>query len=420
MEEIDLTFTPDDPMPPSIEEDDDDSRDTLIREKLLDNYSLPIPENESFHFDIPSFLVLLQNHQMEKSPDLLSHRGFENFQPSAECPMKIHGKNIPTLDVPHSYRRILSSKSSFPQLQLGIIGHWRNVPRPSHGDISCSGSGTRGVEQMLLDDHHIDDDDEGVELTEPCVKPSNAIRSNILNPLPDPIERPMIIPSADDEPWATWESVTTSKERPDVARFKESYQWDSRIEEDDHHINDDDEGVELTQPGVKPSNAIRKNTGSTCVVEKMLLDDHHVDDDDEGVELTEPGVNPSNAIRSNIELLNAGSTRAIRLDEVSGSTSNVKRSGAANGSAGGNKAAMEKKGSMELVSRGKWANWVKQASRLRSINWGCFLCYGNRNGIVTEIVTKPLRLDFVAYPLQMVLCNGFATDSYSSISPFVL
>nr|GEV15949.1 hypothetical protein [Tanacetum cinerariifolium] len=35
----------------------------------------------------------------EKSPDLLSYWGFENFQPSAECPMKIHGKNIPTLDV---------------------------------------------------------------------------------------------------------------------------------------------------------------------------------------------------------------------------------------------------------------------------------------------------------------------------------
>nr|GFC64864.1 hypothetical protein [Tanacetum cinerariifolium] len=49
MEEIDLTFTPDDPMLPSIEEYDDDSRDILIREKLLDNYSLPIPENESFH-----------------------------------------------------------------------------------------------------------------------------------------------------------------------------------------------------------------------------------------------------------------------------------------------------------------------------------------------------------------------------------
>nr|GEX49672.1 hypothetical protein [Tanacetum cinerariifolium] len=31
MEEIDLTFTPDDPMPSSIEEDNDDSRDILIR-----------------------------------------------------------------------------------------------------------------------------------------------------------------------------------------------------------------------------------------------------------------------------------------------------------------------------------------------------------------------------------------------------
>nr|GFC01021.1 hypothetical protein [Tanacetum cinerariifolium] len=129
MEEIDLTFTPDDPMPPSIEEDDDDSRDILIREELLENYS------KSFHFDIPLsfrppakptdgntgilnikmmgdvfdqkvlipvFTITLVSNQ-EKSPDLLSHRGFEIFQPSAECPMKIHGKNIPTLDVPRFY-----------------------------------------------------------------------------------------------------------------------------------------------------------------------------------------------------------------------------------------------------------------------------------------------------------------------------
>nr|GEZ30054.1 hypothetical protein [Tanacetum cinerariifolium] len=205
MEEIDLTFTPDDPMPPSIKEDDDDSRDILIHEELLDNYSLLIPENEYFHFDvplssrppakppddntgilnikmmgdvsdqkfpIPELMIILEDdddsrdtlirkelfdnyslsipenesfhfdiplssrhsakppdgntrilnakmmgdvsdHQVpipeltitlvsnqEKSPDLLSHRGLENFQPSAECPMKIHGKNIPTLDVP--------------------------------------------------------------------------------------------------------------------------------------------------------------------------------------------------------------------------------------------------------------------------------------------------------------------------------
>nr|GFC69017.1 hypothetical protein [Tanacetum cinerariifolium] len=107
-------------------------KDILIREELLDNYSLPLPENESFHFDIllsycppakptdgnteilnikmmgdvsdqkvptPGLTITLVSNQ-EKSPDLLSHRGFENFQPSAECPMKIHGKNIPTLDVP--------------------------------------------------------------------------------------------------------------------------------------------------------------------------------------------------------------------------------------------------------------------------------------------------------------------------------
>nr|GFB60652.1 hypothetical protein [Tanacetum cinerariifolium] len=40
-------------------------------------------------------VVLLQNHQMEKSPGLLSHLGLEAFQPSAECPMIINGKNIP-------------------------------------------------------------------------------------------------------------------------------------------------------------------------------------------------------------------------------------------------------------------------------------------------------------------------------------
>nr|GEV69380.1 hypothetical protein [Tanacetum cinerariifolium] len=43
MEEIDLTFTSDDPMPSGIEEDDYDSqRDILICEELLDNYSLSL------------------------------------------------------------------------------------------------------------------------------------------------------------------------------------------------------------------------------------------------------------------------------------------------------------------------------------------------------------------------------------------
>nr|GFB37863.1 hypothetical protein [Tanacetum cinerariifolium] len=56
MEEIDLSFNPDDPMPSSIEEDDDydSERDILILEELLDNYSLSLPTTESYHFDIPS------------------------------------------------------------------------------------------------------------------------------------------------------------------------------------------------------------------------------------------------------------------------------------------------------------------------------------------------------------------------------
>nr|GEW10312.1 hypothetical protein [Tanacetum cinerariifolium] len=54
LEEIDLTFTLDDPMPPGIEEDDYDSKDILILEELPRNYSLSLPVNELFHFDIPS------------------------------------------------------------------------------------------------------------------------------------------------------------------------------------------------------------------------------------------------------------------------------------------------------------------------------------------------------------------------------
>nr|GEU75653.1 hypothetical protein [Tanacetum cinerariifolium] len=104
MEEIDLSFNPDDPMLPSIEDDDNNSeRDILIREELLDNYSLSLPVIESYHFEFLRSPVLLQNHQMEKSPDLLPHQSPKNFQLSAKCPMTIHGKNIPILDVPLFY-----------------------------------------------------------------------------------------------------------------------------------------------------------------------------------------------------------------------------------------------------------------------------------------------------------------------------
>nr|GEU85815.1 hypothetical protein [Tanacetum cinerariifolium] len=91
MEEIDLSFTPNDPMPSGIEDDDYDSeRDILILEELLSNDSLSLLKMSHFILIFLHPLVLLQNHRM----------------PSAECPMMIYGKNTPILDVPcfHFYR----------------------------------------------------------------------------------------------------------------------------------------------------------------------------------------------------------------------------------------------------------------------------------------------------------------------------
>nr|GEZ74022.1 hypothetical protein [Tanacetum cinerariifolium] len=65
VEEIDLSFTPNDPMSPGIGEDDYDSeRDILILEELLSNDSLSLSENESFHFVIPS-----SSRPLAKPPD---------------------------------------------------------------------------------------------------------------------------------------------------------------------------------------------------------------------------------------------------------------------------------------------------------------------------------------------------------------
>nr|GEZ73036.1 hypothetical protein [Tanacetum cinerariifolium] len=153
MEEIDLSFTPDDPMPSGIEEDAYDyERDMLIFKELLSKDSLSLPENESFHFDIPSFSrppakppnddsgiltvkmvgdisehdvpmtkllptqpTLVSNQ--EKSPHLLSHRGFKDSQLHSECPMMIYGGNTPMLDV--SFFPFLSP---LDQLKYGGLG----------------------------------------------------------------------------------------------------------------------------------------------------------------------------------------------------------------------------------------------------------------------------------------------------------
>nr|GEU64724.1 hypothetical protein [Tanacetum cinerariifolium] len=140
MEEINLSFTPNDSMPLGNEEDDYDSGgNILILEELLSNDSLLLLENESFDFDIPSsprppakppddetepisgILTLkavgdISKHDVpmprllptqptlasnqEKSPHLLSHWGFKAFQLPSESPMMIYGGNTPILDVP--------------------------------------------------------------------------------------------------------------------------------------------------------------------------------------------------------------------------------------------------------------------------------------------------------------------------------
>ncbi|GJV16205.1 hypothetical protein Tco_1361528 [Tanacetum coccineum] len=141
MEEIDLFLTPDDSMPPGIENDDYDSEgDIPFLEELLRNDSSSLSENESFHFNIPSsphppaklsddgiyfepdtgILTIkvvgnISEHHVltpkilptqptlasneEKSPHFLSHRGFKAFQLFLESPMMIYGGDIPILDV---------------------------------------------------------------------------------------------------------------------------------------------------------------------------------------------------------------------------------------------------------------------------------------------------------------------------------
>nr|GEU77857.1 hypothetical protein [Tanacetum cinerariifolium] len=139
MEEIDLSFTLDDSMPLSIKEDDYDSeRDILILEEFLSNNSFSPPENESFHFDIPSSsrprakppdddsgiltvkvmddisklnvpmprifpTQLTFDSNQEKYPHLLSHWGFKASQLHSKCQMMIYGGNTPILDVPFLY-----------------------------------------------------------------------------------------------------------------------------------------------------------------------------------------------------------------------------------------------------------------------------------------------------------------------------
>nr|GFC81726.1 hypothetical protein [Tanacetum cinerariifolium] len=58
----------------------------------ISDQKVPIPD-----------LTITRVPNQEKSLDLLSHRGLKIFQLSDKCPMMIHEKNIPILDVPLFY-----------------------------------------------------------------------------------------------------------------------------------------------------------------------------------------------------------------------------------------------------------------------------------------------------------------------------
>nr|GFB28093.1 hypothetical protein [Tanacetum cinerariifolium] len=101
MEEIDLFFNPDDPIesyhfdipspyrPPAKPPDDNTGTLNIKMMGDVSDKKVPIPN-----------LTITRILNQEKSPDLFSHLGFEAFQPSAECPMILNGKNTPVLDVP--------------------------------------------------------------------------------------------------------------------------------------------------------------------------------------------------------------------------------------------------------------------------------------------------------------------------------
>nr|GEZ24765.1 hypothetical protein [Tanacetum cinerariifolium] len=97
MEEIDLPFTPDDPMPPGIEYDDYDSgRDIPILKNCLTIIPFYSPPMSHTILIFLYLIVLLQNHQMEKSPDLVPHQGLEAFQPSVklnDLKQALHGRH---------------------------------------------------------------------------------------------------------------------------------------------------------------------------------------------------------------------------------------------------------------------------------------------------------------------------------------
>nr|GFA40508.1 putative ribonuclease H-like domain-containing protein [Tanacetum cinerariifolium] len=131
MEEIDLPFNPDGPMPLSIENDDDDSeRDVLIRDELPSNYSLSLPVNESFCFDIPSF-----SRPPAKPPD--GDTGILNIKMMETNKALLKDEEAVDVDV-HLYRSMIGSlmclTASRPDIMFVVYAcaRFQVTPKVSH------------------------------------------------------------------------------------------------------------------------------------------------------------------------------------------------------------------------------------------------------------------------------------------------
>nr|GEX08675.1 hypothetical protein [Tanacetum cinerariifolium] len=125
MEEIDLSFTPDYPMPPGIEDDYYDSeREILILKDLPSNDTLSIPEIESYHFDIPSF-----SRPPAKQPDA---QVWGNLVQLSDLKQALRGRHPMLISIlVFLFNRLslmdFALMSSFPLHKLGITIH-KSVP----------------------------------------------------------------------------------------------------------------------------------------------------------------------------------------------------------------------------------------------------------------------------------------------------
>nr|GFB13391.1 hypothetical protein [Tanacetum cinerariifolium] len=97
MEEIDLFLTPDDPMPPSIEDDEDSEGDILFLERLLHDDPIPLPDTLDFSYEVRIFLPFFTyspglSHRCGTFKKFNTHRSHLN-----ESPMEIIPGNLKTL-----------------------------------------------------------------------------------------------------------------------------------------------------------------------------------------------------------------------------------------------------------------------------------------------------------------------------------